>query len=221
MIQKTKVLTREDETPIRQTLEILHSGHLAEVRAIKHRTIWSGYFDDYGKAAKAVVSLDQEHQPDGIYTNLQELHPGLIARAPNRFVMNPAHTTKDRDVIGWRWALIDFDPVRPSGISSTDDELNAARDVAENVRERELADVGGFLACSSNGWHLVVACSGCAKSSIARLAAAYSCERVSIDKSTWEPSQITKLYGSYSRKGYEVENRIWRKSYIDRTYLPE
>jgi hypothetical protein len=46
----------------------------------------------------------------------------LLARANNRVVEYAKHATRDDQIERRRWLLIDFDPVRPSGISSTDAE---------------------------------------------------------------------------------------------------
>ena len=52
---------------------------------------------------------------------------------------------------------VDLDPVRPSGISSTDEEVSAAAEVGGLIVEW-LCTLGWPLplqACSGNGWHLL------------------------------------------------------------------
>ena len=44
------------------------------------------------------------------------------------------HTTSDIDIVRRRWLILDFDPVRPSGISSTDEEHRAALSRVEEVK---------------------------------------------------------------------------------------
>ena len=59
-----------------------------------------------------------------IYWTLNPVNPALLARAANRVreMNNKDPLTGDDDIVSRRWLLIDADPVRPSGISSTDAE---------------------------------------------------------------------------------------------------
>jgi hypothetical protein len=66
------------------------------------------------------LSLDG-HVP-GIYITLNPTNPALLARSANRLQNRVQVTTSDSDIFARRWLLLDFDPVRPSGISSMDKE---------------------------------------------------------------------------------------------------
>jgi hypothetical protein len=146
---------------IAETLALFHPGRVVEVRAIGvprkgRRVTASGYFDDFAAAEGAVANLEGA---EGIYFTLNEIHPGLLARCPNRIQYSPQRTTSDKDVLRVRWALIDVDPVRPSGISSTDHEVNEAKQVAADVLQflvRGIPGVRVVRAFSGNGWHILV-----------------------------------------------------------------
>ena len=45
--------------------------------------------------------------------------------AVRRVMPHAKHTTGDTDVVRRRWLLTDFDPIRPTGIGSTDEEHEA------------------------------------------------------------------------------------------------
>lgn len=200
-----------DAKEIETTLERVHEGRLVEIRILDKKQIVSGYYLDYRKAAQDILEYDTKRQPDGIYMTLQEIHPGLIARAPDQLVTNPAQTTSDRDVIGYRWMLIDIDPVRPAGISASGAELAAAGEVYDRLLKFN-CEIAAF---SGNGYHML--CKRNVPYGVVQLrdwAASYESDKAKVDLSTWKPSQITKVYGTWARKGFEVGGRVWRRSYI-------
>lgn len=207
-----------DKTEIARTLRLLHGGDLVEIRALRGRQVWSGYFDDYGLAAETVARLDATEQPDGIYCTLQRIHEGLICRSPNKITANPERTTTDNDVTGIMWTLIDLDPVRPAGISASVRELAMAEAIAIRMRECmwPCNKERHIYACSGNGYHILLPQNEGipSKTMLAGLQQAYGDNQVKIDQSTSKPSQIVKLYGTYSRKGFEVGDRRHRKSFI-------
>jgi hypothetical protein len=80
---------------IRQSLELLHEpGAVFEIRALgvrsgKYANTWSGYYNDFAKAAKDIAALDANRKPKGIYTTLNPVNPALLGRANNRMVERP------------------------------------------------------------------------------------------------------------------------------------
>ena len=115
----------------------------------------SGYFTDAAELSAAAVRYSGQGQ--GIYVTLNPVAPALLARAANHVVTWAKHTTSDADILGRVWLPIDFDPVRPSGISSTDAEHTAALERAQACRAW-LASLGWpqpVYADSGNGAHLL------------------------------------------------------------------
>lgn len=212
------------------TLTRIHGGRLVEVRAIgvphKGRSvIVSGYYRDYDKAAADIAELERA-KPEGVYMTLQDLHPGCFARSPDRLTWSPRHTTKDTDVLGYRWLLIDIDPVRPSGISSSNKELASAL-ATSNAVERLLPSFlpnhpEYVVAMSGNGVHVLVRLlereyripGEALRVILQRLDVAFSSAEIAIDQTVWSPAQLTKLYGTVARKGFEVDDRTHRRSLI-------
>jgi hypothetical protein len=92
------------------------------------------------------------------YVTLNPVNPSLLARSgKNTLVEHAKATTSDADVLRHSRLLLDFDPIRPSGISSTDDErvsaIMRAREVRDYLREEGWPDM--ILADSGNGAHVI------------------------------------------------------------------
>jgi hypothetical protein len=88
--------------------------------------IESGYFE-FEHIEELEKALRKITAARGIYITPNTVNPALLARAANR--LRPAGkepTTSDADITRRRWLLIDCDAIRPPGISSTDEEHEAA-----------------------------------------------------------------------------------------------
>ena len=118
--------TRGASDEIRTAVNVLAaSGSVVEVRALADGVTHSGYFDDHEALARAVEALDADPSVAGIYVTLNTVNPALLARRANRIKMRLSRkdaTTADADIVRRRWFPVDIDPVRPSGVSSTDAE---------------------------------------------------------------------------------------------------
>jgi hypothetical protein len=113
----------------------VESGQVFEVRILntpRAGTV-SGYFDDVDKAAQAAAGWSGK--APAVYFTLNPVNPALLARACNRLEARAKSTTSDDHVTGRHWLFIDFDPQRPAGISSTDEEHRLALDRARMCRE--------------------------------------------------------------------------------------
>lgn len=183
-----------------------------------------GYFNDEAIFTKAVAALDKTGQAEGIYITLNPVNPELLARANNRIVgcKKGDPTTSDVDIAKRRWLMIDIDPVRPAGISSTDSEITFANERADAVIEW-LADQGFSTptrALSGNGIHLLYRIekpnddeSRTALSKLLKvISKEFSNEKVNIDTAVFNAARITKLYGTVARKGDATDTRKHRRS---------
>ena len=90
-------------------------------------------FNDFEAFCKAVQVADKARH-SGVYFTLQVIDPRLIGRAFNRLKPTDV-TTSDNNVLACRWLPVDFDPVRPSGIASSDIELSKAIELRDVVVE--------------------------------------------------------------------------------------
>src|ERR1700722_3159226 len=103
----------------------------------------------------AIRHADSKYKASGIYYVLNRINPALLGRAYNRLKEYAEHTTADNNILQRRWLPVDLDPVRPAGISSSDEEhivaLQRARTIADDmVGEWERP----IIADSGNGAHL-------------------------------------------------------------------
>jgi hypothetical protein len=107
---------------------ITQPGEVREVRVLDTRNtgpnrffgVQGGYFDNENDFVAAVAKISPL-DAGGVYISLNPVDPALLARAANRLV--PLKTAaSDADVLRIRHLLIDVDPVRPSGISATEEE---------------------------------------------------------------------------------------------------
>ncbi len=201
---------------------------VVELRAIGvDGRIASGYFDDLEALANAVEPMDASGDYRGVYLTLNPVDPALLARRANRVQGRLGRgdaTTADGDVLRRRWLPVDIDPVRPSGISSTDAEHEVSFRTAEAVREY-LASLGWpapVVADSGNGAHLLYrielpnddASTALVKGVLAALDARFSNEGAKVDTANHNAARIWKCYGTVSRKGDSVRDRPHRRSAV-------
>jgi hypothetical protein len=211
---------------IRRTVDLLANG-VVEVRALADGATHSGYFDDYDALARSVEALDADPSVAGIYVTLNTVNPALLARRANRIKMRLSRkdaTTADADIVRRRWLPIDIDPVRPSGVSSTDAEHEAAIEAASRIAGY-LTEQGfpePIKADSGNGAHLLYRIDlpnddtsrELVKGVLATLDALFSDDAVTIDTANHNAARIWKLYGTMSRKGDSTPVRSHRRAAI-------
>lgn len=206
---------------------IARPGQVVEVRALTDQYTHSGYFSDYDALIRAVEPLDADSSVHGIYVTLNEVNPALLSRRANRIKMRLGKkdsTTSDADILRRCWLPIDIDPLRPSGVSSTDEEHGLALAKADEVA-RWMTGLGfpePVRADSGNGAHLLYridlpndeAATALVKACLTTLDALFSDERVTVDTANFNAARIWKLYGTVSRKGDNTPERPYRRSRI-------
>ncbi len=211
---------------IQQALSLLtEPGQVVELRILgshgKKRTD-SGYFDDLGKLARAAVTYDGK--AEGLYFTLNPVNPALVARAHNRVKEYAEHTTTDNDIVKRISLPIDFDSVRPAGISASNTEKQAALERAWVCRAwlSTQSWPEPIFADSGNGAHLVYAIdlphnaesTELVKNCLLALSAWFSDDVVKVDASTSNASRIFKLYGTLACKGDSTAERPHRRAAI-------
>jgi hypothetical protein len=211
---------------------LLADGAVAELRALnvpqgRGRTATvRGYFNDVDKFVAAAALLD-EQGASGVYVTLNPVLPALLARACNKVVAYAKNTTSDDQVLRRRFVLIDCDPVRPSGISASDEEKARARDVAERI-QAFLAERGfqaRIFGDSGNGFHIIIAVDlpaddeGLVRQFLDVLARRFDTLEAKVDRTVFNSSRITKVFGTMARKGDSIEDRPHRRSSI--LHLPD
>ncbi len=222
-IDSSNHLIQEKLSSIHNTPEnLFDSDQVVELRGFKGRKTVSGYFNDHDALARAAHKLDVEGYQ--VYVTLNQVNPDLLARAANRLKEYPKSTTSDNDIIRIKWLPLDFDPVRPSNVASTNEEKEAAEACTREVRQF-LLNLGWpdpVVGDSGNGFHLLYRIDlpntqesrGLVKGVLESLAFRFDDKRVKVDTAVGNPARIWKLYGTMARKGDSVPERPHRRSKI-------
>ena len=217
-----------DAAEINRALSLfLPVGQVTEIRVLggcdrpdgKFKCVWSGYFDDHAKIPQALANLRGGWT--GAYFILQPIDRELLGRANNRLVQKPANTTADTSILRRNWLLLDLDPVRPAGISSTDSEHEAARALAQEIWA-VLAQEGfpePVIASSGNGMHLewrvdLEPDSPLPAQFLKIMHARFSNKNVHIDTGVANAARIWRLPGTVNAKGDNMPNRPHRVAQI-------
>ena len=190
----------------------------------KRRGVISGYFDDLNALAVNADTFSDDVDVPAVYITLNPVIPDLIARSANETIDRCDVTTKDHEIARRRLLLIDCDPIRPVGISSSEAEHQAALDRSRQIREF-LKDDGfppSLLADSGNGGHNVYRidlpndqeAADLVKRFLESLANRFDDAAVAVDTSVWNASRICKLYGTMARKGSVLPQSNLEKRFV-------
>ncbi len=199
-------------------------GCVVELRSLKTKQgTQSGYFDDPLLLAKAAYSLDAQGVP-AVYALLNPAAPELLARARNHLLEYARDTTQDVHIVRRTRLLVDLDAKRPSGISATDEQHEAALSRAIAIRDylRDRGWPDPVYADSGNGAHLIYAIDlpndrGATKlvqSVLHALAQRFSDALVEVDETVHNAARIVKIPGTMARKGDDVAERPHRRSQV-------
>ncbi len=209
-----------NEITIRRTFELLkQENELIEVRLIGARTNLSGYF----KSVDNVIKSLSKTSNCNVYFVLNRISDACYAREQSeKLIEHAKNTTTDNDITNRDWFLIDVDPKRASGVSSSDSEKEKAKFTINKVysflRDRGFSQP--IICDSGNGYHLLYkvnfentkANADLIKQCLAVLDMYFSDEYCDIDKTVFNASRITKLYGTKAVKGNDTADRPHRGS---------
>lgn len=185
---------------------------------------YSGYYRDVERLIADVEPLSNRDNLQ-IYFVLNSINKDCYDRPQReRIIEKPKNTTSDNDIIGRTKILLDFDPVRPAGIGSTNEQLKDAHKVARAAYDYLLDQ--GFnepIVCrSGNGWHVIISVAlantpentKLVERFLKSMAMMFQTEKVDIDLKVFNASRICKLYGTYAKKGSNTEEHPWRLAKI-------
>lgn len=221
----TAVAPAPDKSAILNAMAALFTpGDVIELRAFpkgRKRTD-AGYFDADHWDDLADHAARMSESGAAVYVTLNPVDPQLLSRYSNRVEPFASSTTTDKQAARRRWLLIDLDPVRPSGTSATDPQLEAARVKARQVYGY-LGGIGWpapIVAESGNGFHLLYAVdlgnndesTALVKSALQALAERFDDTHTKVDRSVFNAARICKLYGTVANKGDHTTAAPWRLS---------
>lgn len=200
---------------------------LVEIRFLGNNKTASGYYKNIENLVRDVERMDAEDKFQ-IYFTLNCIEDSCYGREQcEKVIWKPKNTTTDNDIKGRYWIMIDLDPKRPAGTSSSNDEYEKAHMKAIEVY-RYLMNMGFYepVVCSSgNGWHLLLPCkigistetNDVVNKFLRVLSMLFSDESIDIDVKVGNPSRICKLYGTMAKKGTNIPERPHRMARIVKT----
>jgi len=223
-----------DTNNITKAIQLLHSnGELFEIRLINGGYNASGYFTNADTAIKALQDFRPEWNARtkaaravNIFITLNPINMSCYSRKQHDcFIENVQPTTKDNEITALHWLLIDLDPKRMSGVSSSEEELKLAKTKARTIHDF-LSDRGfkePIRAMSGNGIHLVYRFDvpntaenvAVFENTLKVLSEKFSDEEVEVDTTVFNPARICKLWGTIAQKGATTPERPHRKAYIE------
>jgi hypothetical protein len=125
-------MARIDEQEIRKAIEFLKpDGELFEIRIEGGMRTISGYFRDADTLIREIKKQDLDGR--NVYITLQYLNDDCYAREQKNKFKAAKTTTSDNDIDGYNFLFVDIDPERPKGTSSTDEQMDMAKKVANKV----------------------------------------------------------------------------------------
>lgn len=215
-----------DENEIRKAISITkNQNDLFEVRIVaSSKKNISGYFRD---AETCINALRAAHINDNcnVYITLNGIRDECYSRQQrDRFMNNVTPTTTDSDIDLYTWFLVDIDPVRAAGTSSSEEQITLAKKKSNEVYlfMKQTGFEEPIVGFSGNGVHLLYSV-GLAvneenkqlvKDCLAVLSLFFSDDKVSVDTANFNPARVCKLYGTLAQKGANTQERPHRMSHI-------
>jgi len=222
---------------IETTLQkLLAPDQIVEIRVLGSRygrgCVWCGFYEPDARHLVSDHLYDLSHERSvaikGTYFTLNPLDSALLARRRNRLgIAQQGDGTADHNITSRRWLPLDFDPVRPAGISATKAELHQAAEMAARVRDclRKIGWPSPATGGSGNGAHLLYRIAlereddGLVQRLLEVLAIKFNTATIKLDSVNHNPSRIWKLYGTVAAKGDSTEDRPHRMSRL--IHVPE
>lgn len=215
------------ETEIRKAISLLKTeNQLFEVRVIYNsKQMYSGYFKTADDLIKAFNKDIRDYANCNIYITLNSLNEACYSREQqNFFKKNAKATSSDNDVVGYDWLFIDVDPKRPTGTSSSDDQVAAAKEIGNKVYSfmKNIGFYDPLFGFSGNGVHLLYRIKmknsdenrELIKKCLNVLDMYFSDDEIQIDLKNFNPARLCKLYGTQAQKGANTEERPHRMSMV-------
>lgn len=193
---------------------------LCEIRCLDGNRTYSGYYHSIDNIIRDIEPLSERPNMQ-MYFVLNTIKEDCYDRQQQeRLIEKPKNTTSDNDIEGRSFILLDFDPERPSGVGSTNEQLEEAHFVAKKVYnfliEQGLTSV--IVCKSGNGVHFLVPImlantpenTKLVERFLKSISMLFSTEKVHCDTKVANASRICKLYGTFAKKGSNTEEHPWR-----------
>lgn len=220
-----------DEEMIRQTINLLKPhNEVFEIRILKKgqgKKVISGYFTDADTLIQQFDTIDP--RGSNIYFSVNKLNEGCYSREQHDCFRVTMAMTHDSDVDAYDYLFVDLDPKRVAEVSSTEKELEAAKELSDKVYlyMKSIGFEEPIRAMSGNGYHLLyrIAIPNTEENKalvgrcLTNLSNMFDNDKVKIDTINHNQSRVCKLYGTLAQKGSNTKNRPYRMSKL--LYVPD
>lgn len=197
-----------------------NGGKLCEIRCLDGQRTYSGYYRNIDNIIRDIESISERSNMQ-IYFVLNTIKADCYDRQQQeRLVEKPKNTTTDNDIEGRNFILLDFDPERPSGVGSTEEQFKESHTVARKVYDFLIEQgLSSIIVCKSgNGSHLEIPIklantpenTKLVERFLKAIAMLFDTEKVHCDTKVGNASRICKLYGTYAKKGANTSEHPWR-----------
>lgn len=200
-------------------------GQLFEIRIIGggSQKPMSGYFTNADKVIQELRKRGSALKNANVYITLNEVNEACYSRGQKDEIRQYAKaSTSDNDINGYDWLMVDIDPCRPTDTSSSDKQIEVAKEVGNDVY-RFMNQIGfekPVSAFSGNGVHLLYKVfldkndknKELIHKCLKVLDLYFSNDEVKVDVSNHNPARVCKLYGTLAQKGSDTEERPHRMS---------
>lgn len=204
-----------NEQEVYRWFEIFKEGNqLTEIRIISNDgKNGSGYFTD----AKTLIEAVRPYTNDySVYFTINRVNPECYGRPQrDKIILRPKNTTSDSEIIARDYILLDLDSKRTTGVTATEEQLQAAKNKANEIFKylRENGFYEPIVICSGSGVHMYIRCALksspendiLAKRFISAIAMLFSDENVEVDQKVFNPARISRVVGFYNRKGSKTD----------------
>ena len=213
---------------IRRAIALLYQpGETIELRCfLRGSAILNGYYKDWNRLAADAIKINTDMQPPlSIYSCLNPCKPETYARRPDSFDRAATgEAVSDGEVLMRRWLLVDCDPIRPKGVSATDQQKAAAMELLQTTYRylmEQLSLARPIVCDSGNGFHLWLPLDDLpnnaetkqlCKQLLQHLAEHCTHPGAKIDQSTFNASRVCKLPGTIARKGADLPQQPHRQA---------
>lgn len=219
-------VTLLNEKEIRKTISVMKpDGQLFEIRVIYgNKQMYSGYFRNADDLIRGFDEL-RNFGDCNIYMTLNSIHDACFDRTQKEhFEKNSKATTSDNDVVGYDWLMVDLDPKRPTGTSSSNDQIEKAKSKGNEIYQfmRNLGFSKPVFGFSGNGVHLLYKVHlqntddnrKLIEKALKTLNMLFADDVIDVDMKNFNQSRVCKLYGTMAQKGTNSTERPHRMSCI-------
>ena len=170
----------------------------------------SGYFKDADTLVVEMKKLNTRGNAN-FYITLNNINAECYSRNQcNKFIDNAKPVTSDTDIVGYEWLMVDLDPKRASGTSSSNEQVDIAKAKANKIYSFTKSIGFNNPACciSGNGCHLLYKIklankkenTDLVQNCLKALDMLFSDDVISVDLANFNPQN--SKYVDYDKKAY-------------------